>query len=231
MEASSLSTERTRYDLAETGRTSSAEENISNVRPNEAELCKRHEPWLRKLAAKYSGEKSGPLFDDMMQEGAIAVIQGARAWREDGGASFLTYATNNIKRRMMRRLGRNPVVPRSNRDRDAGNYDLPRTISLDAPMQSSEGEQDAYECGRDGLHTGATQEDDAIASERAAVVRKVLATLPQKDGDIVTAVMEGSDYRTVAREHGCSKSHVEDVMNKCLPVLKRRLQKELDHGR
>ncbi len=191
---------------------------------NEADEVKRHLPWVRKLASRYARAKDGALFDDLVQEGSIAVLRAMRTWRPDGGASLVTYAWQKVRQRMVRRMIRSSVVCRSISDAEKKKVgEAPRIASMDA-MHGEDGQT---------LHdhvdfsTPADQEDACSGEERAAAVRKVMATLPDRDAAIVMAVMEGNDYRTIAHDLGISTGLVGMVMKKWTPALRKRLTREL----
>jgi RNA polymerase sigma factor (sigma-70 family) len=201
-------------------------------RPTETKAVADHLKLVQKYAAKFAPRESA-LHDDLVQEGLIAVTKAARKWTPEGGASFTTYAMNKARRAIERAFGRQgTVVCRSNKDRETGgNYELPGAVWMDAPIALHQGERDAnaHEFALDDrLSSAPTQEAAAIAAERSAIVRKVIATLPKKKAAIFSAVVvDGGDLRSVAAASGCCFSRVKQIVDECMPILRRRLQKEL----
>lgn len=61
---------------------------------------KQFAPFVWKTAKRFSGH--GVSFDDLVQEGLIAVAVAAREWREDGGASMLTWIRRPVISAMMK---------------------------------------------------------------------------------------------------------------------------------
>ncbi len=62
-------------------------------------LIHRHTPMVQRLAARYRG----PWLDteDLAQEGLLGLLSAVRTFREDGGASFATYAAVCVRHRIV----------------------------------------------------------------------------------------------------------------------------------
>ena len=91
---------------------------MNQVNPKtEAEAVARYEPFVKKMAKRFAfGDVP---FDDLVQEGLVAVAVAFRSWRPDGGANFLTwihrpvyYAMVKLVREQKRMGGRSRGGPR-----------------------------------------------------------------------------------------------------------------------
>lgn len=74
---------------------------IANTAAESADVVIRsHERLLRHLASRFL--TTGVSFDDLMQEGRIALWCSSRTWRPDGGANLWTYARRAVFASMLR---------------------------------------------------------------------------------------------------------------------------------
>lgn len=72
-----------------------------NVVPrSEAEAVTQYQPFVVQTAKSFAS--SGVVWDDLMQEGLIAVALAFRTWREDGGANFLTWIRRPVYYAMLK---------------------------------------------------------------------------------------------------------------------------------
>jgi RNA polymerase sigma factor (sigma-70 family) len=192
---------------------------------NPSQVLKNHEKWIRSIARKYAGTGGAVLFDDLVQEGFMALALAMKTWSPDGGASLTTYARDPVRTAMLRHATREKscgMNRRAGRMKATNIYaqsmDAPASVHDDSNLHDTlAGEQ-------------ASPEDEMIAAERVAMVRAALETVPERDRSIVRDAMSGDEYRTIGRRLGVSKSRVEQVVAKWLPVLRKRLTKDLADG-
>lgn len=64
-----------------------------------AQLLGRYLPLIRKKALRYAG--SGVDYEDLYQEGAIGFLNAVRNFRQDRGASFKTFASACVERKIL----------------------------------------------------------------------------------------------------------------------------------
>ncbi|MCL2884680.1 MAG: sigma-70 family RNA polymerase sigma factor [Oscillospiraceae bacterium] len=83
------------------------------------ELLFTCEPMIQHLALRY--RRTGVDTDDLVQEGFLGLLAAVRTFRLDGGASFRTYASLCIRRRMVEVLHREmPSVPLEDEEEEPG---------------------------------------------------------------------------------------------------------------
>lgn len=200
----------------------------------ETEALKKHEKRIRSLARKYAcGDNQ--LFEDLVQVGFSELVEVLRgnSWRPDV-ASLLTYSSKSISMKMQRcakKARQAGITLRSGsafRSRRAlkPTRKVNHVVSLDSTKSADADDRSMHETL---ASDSPTPEHEFATAERAAIVRKVLSTLPPRDAAIVSEVMAGNDYRAVAPKHGVTKSRVDQVVLKWLPVLRKRIEKELSH--
>lgn len=189
----------------------------------ETEAVKDNETWIRSLARRYAGAGGGALFDDLVQEGFISLIKASRCWRPEGGASLRTLASKPVRTTMRRRVTRARsagLICRSGPTRAGKVY----PTSLDAPLISANNEHTLHDVLKSDR---SSPEDDLLSAERAAIVRRAMSTLPSRDAEIVNDAMSGIEYRTIGERFGLTKQRVDQVVLKWLPILRKRIEKEL----
>lgn len=73
---------------------------IATATEDQSAVIAKHDRLIRHLAARFVGR--GVAFDDLMQEGRIALWLAVGRWRADGGANLWTYARRWVLASMMR---------------------------------------------------------------------------------------------------------------------------------
>ena len=75
--------------------------------------------------------------------------------------------------------------------------------------------------------SGASPEDDAIADERAEMVRRALLALPDKQRlALILRHYEGLDYRSIARVCSCTVGTVKSRVHYGLAALREKLERD-----
>ena len=193
---------------------------------NEAEIVKKHEGWVQTLAAKHARGAGGrAVFDDLVQAGFMGLLAAARRWDGSRGVTLLTYATPWIAESMRRCLN-NSVgavrIPRHRQKERAAFVGVGVAATDDRSRYEDDGVRTVV------LSTSPTQEDSLAEHERAAIVRRVISSLSERERQIVEmVVVDGQDYRTVGRRFGMSRSRVDQIVHATLSELRERLVAQL----
>lgn len=182
----------------------------------EAEAVKQYQPFVAKLAKSYS--RSGASFDDLMQEGLLAVALAFRQWRPDGGANFLTWIHRPVHFAMRRLL--RETFRRGGSHRGAKRQDI-HIVSLDRVIPTAwfkrVAEQEIVTL-HDFLAAPEVEEPDVLANQRIAEARKTLPVRAQKV--LRLRYDKGLSPEETAAKLRLSKKTVEQVELDALERLK-----------
>ena len=189
-----------------------------------------HKAWMGRVVRMYVRVDS-PYYEDLLQEGMIALLEAARTFDETRGFSFLTYSTPAIHQHVRRYLRRAPVVHAPDVWSAERRSKLDRPAMLDQASEALSG-SDASEdrClkplfGLAGMHTPASQEDEAILAERRAQVHRELARLSARHQKVIERVgLDGITFREAAVEMGCSRQRAQQLFAEGVETLQRRLK-------
>lgn len=104
---------------------------------NEARVVAENLDIVHAIARRLSSAEAD--IEDLEQEGAIALLLAARAWRADGGASLRTFAGSAIKVAMFKHMCREKRAGLSGKRGRVGNASasLPRPTSCSMDMPDS----------------------------------------------------------------------------------------------
>ncbi len=194
----------------------------------EHKLCKELRPVVEYIARKYERSNRRCSIDDLRQQGYEGAIRAIRKWRPDGGANLATYATYWIDQYIKRfALEVDGVVRLPNRKRAQRCEYL--GVSIDAAPTQGAGRQGDLAPVFPELTQPARYDDQLAEHERAEVVREVLATLPERDRSILEMALDGQPYRDIGPRFDLGPSRVAQVVQKWMPILRKRLEKELSH--
>ena len=145
--------------------------------------------------------------NDLRQEGYVALLLAARTWRDDGGASFLTWARTRVygeMRQLVRRERRRGLTARGARgEARALGFTIGHVSSLDEPAYGEDGRS-----LHDLIGTVAEQETAACDAQHAAKVRAAVAALPDRDRRIWALAVAGATTTAIGLEVGMVPSHV-----------------------
>jgi RNA polymerase sigma factor for flagellar operon FliA len=148
--------------------------------------------------------------DDARSDAALALARAAQDWRDDGGASFRTFAARRITGAILDGLRRTDVVSRTEREAlNRGDHELPSGRPITVPsFVSFDGP------GGDELLACDTVVDAIAGKELALGLRELVRTLPQREAHIVSRVyFEDATRREVARELGLDPSRVSQLLS------------------
>lgn len=148
--------------------------------------------------------------EDLVQEATIGLVDAATQWRPDGGAAFLTYARMHI----FGRLSRWRFLARRRGLTGEGAKDTHQD-SIDATAGTDEdggGELDA-------LVDAPIAEDAAIAAEHAQLFNRAIATLPERQREIIALYREGETLEEIGARYGYSRETIRQTLVKSTATL------------
>ncbi len=137
-------------------------------------------------------------FDDLAQEGMLGFLSAVYSFREDGGASFRTYATSCINNRIisaLRRQSRSKDIP------------LPALVPLEEA----------------GLTADADTDPQEIFSEKESVrqldntLNRVLSPLEK---DVIDLHLSGCSYDDISKYLGISSKAVDNALQRVRKKLR-----------
>jgi RNA polymerase sigma factor (sigma-70 family) len=179
---------------------------------------REHEALIQSVAQRFPVSRAD--YDDLMQEGRIALFFALRDWRPEGGASFGTFAYARVMfamrslRQRSRRLGLTGGHGRRFK------HDV-STPSMDAPVD---------EDGRslhDTLGESAAQEDRFVEAEVHAQLRAAIATLPEAQRRVIEARLEGASLEMIGDRVEVSKQRIHQIERGILEKLQMRLSERV----
>lgn len=154
-------------------------------------LTNRYIGLIRSITLKY--RVSGLGADDLTQEGLMGLLCAAKTFRSDGGASFMTYASVCINRRLI------SLLKRSGNDRSKALNDY---ISIeDEPYRMMSGGVDPEEMFID---------KESLESLNAAVTE----LLSKKEQKVLSLYLAGESYAEISQALGMNKKAVDNAMQR-----------------
>jgi RNA polymerase sporulation-specific sigma factor len=162
-------------------------------------LLTRYEPFIR-ACSEFDGN-IGVEADDLMQEGRLGLVSAMQCFRQDGGASFRTYACLCIKRHIY------SAKRHARRDK---NFPMNSYVSFDDDVAKNEIANFA----------SANPEDIVISMERVAAVKDALAGMFNPfEHRLFSLYLSGFSYNDMAKNLHVSKKQVDNS----LQHIKRKL--------
>jgi RNA polymerase sigma factor (sigma-70 family) len=144
--------------------------------------------------------------EDLTSEAFLALCHAAETWDSTRG-TFATYAGAAIHHRLLKVccLERGSAVAQV------------EFISLDTPIGEEGGErlQDVLPDPRPLGHESA--DPNWLALEQA------IAELPERDQQVVLALLSGSNAASIARLYGCSRQRIKHIQNRAFHRLRKQL--------
>jgi RNA polymerase sigma factor (sigma-70 family) len=172
-----------------------------------------HQKWVAKIARKFASPASAH-YEDLIQEGMLALIQAAASFDESRGVKFLTYATPGIRREMRSFLRRSRQVHVSDAVAEGRKANPDGTLAMVAiDAANVDGDSTVYDAiaGHTAMHHPATQEDAVISAERAALVKRVTSRTSDRNRSIFESLMRGESAKDVAKRHNINNRRVQQI--------------------
>jgi RNA polymerase sigma factor (sigma-70 family) len=146
--------------------------------------------------------------EDLVSEAFIALCRAAEMWDPARGA-FSTYAVVTINNWLINVCKLDRVSIRSEIE----------VLSLDTPVGESEEERlmDLLpDQGRD-------LEEEVMSRNLADELRAAVQELPDRDREVMTALLQGETPSELARAFGCSRQRIDQIQSRAFRRLKHRL--------
>jgi RNA polymerase sigma-B factor len=214
-------------------------------------LIDRHLPLVRALARRYAG--CGEPLDDLVQVGSVGLVAAARRFDAGRGIPFAAYAAPTIEgelRRYLRDRSSTIRVPRREQELAAT---LRREAHVTAQRLGHEASLDetaaaagvspqearialgavarTESLGALELRASPAAEDEIEACERRALVRELLAVLPQRERELVVLRFGGDLSQTeIAQRLEISQSQASRLLAASLEKLQHRLEADVDRA-
>ena len=196
---------------------------------NNEELCGRiqagedAQECLRILWAKNQGavRKACPPylkvyeFDDLMQEGFLALHEATCTYDSSQEALFSTWLVHMVKWHFSRWHGRQP--------------DRQKELSvLDSPLSEEDGEKTVADLTAGDASTDQEAEENIVSEEVRETVKRCLDRLKPEEAEVVRArFFYQASLDTICSRMGLTKGQVETLRRNALVSLKRRHRREL----
>lgn len=146
--------------------------------------------------------RPGVDFDDLVQAGRLGLLAAAEAWREDGGASFPTFAAAVVRRKIAKT--RNREQRRGIPARDGARFGVD---SID---------------DTDEAHISHSTEETLVERDRLARLQAALGTLEPEERRIIVGRLAGKTLESVGEEiGGRDKSTVRFIEQRAIGKLRR----------
>jgi RNA polymerase sigma factor (sigma-70 family) len=172
--------------------------------------CVQFAPLVHKLTRRFRGRDD---YEDRVQEGFLGLLRAVDSFHDDGGASFLTWASMWIRCYVVRATHR--AVRRGlggdRRRRDIGDG----MLSLDAPVQAND--TSLYDVlGVDG----GAQDRFADGEERAWLTRSASNMTPRHRA-IVAGYVDGQSPAEIGAGLGVSRERVRQILCEVVERVRR----------
>lgn len=195
--------------LNETGRTSTAAPNPSNVRPTEAEALHAHEGLIRAEARRFRtlGE-----IEDRMQEGRLAAVLAIRTYREGHGTTLTSWIWRCVRNRYCQMLAAETAESRTG-------------VEVAGDRNDGADERDLRPAWDRLASTPPPQLAEAIATEQADALGRALTTLDPREHRILRRrYAEDATLAEVGADIGCTRERVRQVEQVALEKLRMRMR-------
>lgn len=182
----------------------------------DAKLVKGVEAWLWQQANRTSRSFGGDP-EEYAQVGRMQALKLARTWREDGGANFLSWIFRAVRTAMQRaaKKAANIVHVPDAKFFTAG----VSQVSMDAPVGD---EADGETYGNLFVSEDENVTAAAVTGERAAALRKKLATLPARTREILRLrFFEELTLEEIGERYGVSRERIRQIEAEAMAKLRR----------
>lgn len=161
-------------------------------------LSERYFPKAEYHAGRFCGPSAEK--EDLTQEGMLGLISAVFAFRQDGKASFATFADHCIKNRII------SAVRTASSTRQ-----IPQELTV--PLDSE-----------NILIDDNSPEDSLIAqSESERIYRLIKTSLSEKEKTVFLHLLAGMSYEEIAAREGCTAKSVDSTLQRVRKKLREKL--------
>lgn len=182
----------------------------------DAALVQGVEAWLYQqanwVARKYGGD-----VEEYAQIGRVKALKLARIWKKEGGCNFLSWIFRAVRTEMQRAAKKQANIVHVP---DAKFFTAGVSqVSMDAPVGD---EADGETYGNLFVSEDETVTAAAVTGERAAVLRKKLATLPARTREILRLrFFEDLTHQEIGERYGLSHQRICQIEAAAMAKLRR----------
>lgn len=195
-----------------------------------------HQKWIEFVVKKYV-KKSSTHYEDLLQEGMIALLEASKSFDETRGVKFLTYATPAIHQHIQRFLRRSPTVhapdvwsaDKRKHDVPVRSYLASRALSEPEDEGSSVNDKAVQSfLNRPGMHTPAAQETEVFESEKKSLVNQAIERLPMKHQTVIKRAARGDTLTEIAKDMGYVRQRTQQLCAEAIQLIQDELGVERD---
>lgn len=192
-----------------------ASEYLQHSRESADELVRRHAPLVRRIAYHLMGRLPASVdVSDLIQAGMLGLLEAARHFAADRGASFETFAGIRVRGAMLDELRRADWTPRSVHRKSREVAEVIRQIEAETGADA----EDAEIMRRLGL--SADEYHQVLAD--AACARLLSLTVTDDDGE--GAVIEVADQSALEPTEDIEREHLQQALASAITTLPEREQ-------
>jgi len=192
-----------------------ASEYLQHSRDSADELVRRHAPLVRRIAYHLMGRLPASVdVNDLIQAGMLGLLEAARNFATDRGASFETFAGIRVRGAMLDELRRADWTPRSVHRKSREVAEVIRQIEAETGADAEDGEV----MRRLGL--SADEYHQVLAD--AACARLLSLTATDDDGE--GTVLEVADQSSLEPLEDIERTHLQEALATAIGSLPEREQ-------
>ncbi|MEO8747214.1 MAG: RNA polymerase sigma factor FliA [Rhodanobacter sp.] len=192
-----------------------ASEYLQHSRESADELVRRHAPLVRRIAYHLMGRLPASVdVNDLIQAGMLGLLEAARHFAADRGASFETFAGIRVRGAMLDELRRADWTPRSVHRKSREVAEAIRQIEAETGADA----EDAEVMRRLGI--SADEYHQVLAD--AACARLLSLTANDDDGE--GAVIEVPDQAALEPHEDIEREHLQEALATAISKLPEREQ-------
>jgi RNA polymerase sigma factor for flagellar operon FliA len=192
-----------------------ASEYLQHSRASADDLVRRHAPLVRRIAYHLMGRLPSSVdVSDLIQSGMIGLLEAAKNFATDRGASFETYAGIRIRGAMLDELRRTDWTPRSVHRKAREVAEVIRQIETETGAEAS----DAEVIRRLGI---SADEYHQVLADAACV--RLLSLTAADDGE-ESSVMDVADEATLEPSQGIERDGMREALSEAIGKLPEREQ-------
>lgn len=192
-----------------------ASEYLQHSRASADDLVRRHAPLVRRIAYHLMGRLPSSVdVSDLIQSGMIGLLEAAKNFATDRGASFETYAGIRIRGAMLDELRRTDWTPRSVHRKAREVAEVIRQIETETGAEAS----DAEVIRRLGI---SADEYHQVLADAACV--RLLSLTSADDGDD-SSVMDVADEAALEPSQGIERDGMREALGGAIGKLPEREQ-------